>query len=205
METDMIINVGASTRPAGLYRAQPPQAALSAEDCSPAVKGTGRTNMDQPTRKQIRLTQYDYSLANAYFITICTEQRRNLFWENAGAGIACPEDVRLTQSGRIADAVIREIPTRYPAISVDRYVIMPNHIHLLLQIHTDSSGRPMVAPTVSTVVQQMKGKISKEIGRGIWQKGFYDHVIRGDKDYQEVWEYIEGNPSRWLEDKLYNK
>lgn len=77
---------------------------------------------------------------------------------------------------------IRDIPGYYPTITVDHAVIMPNHIHLLLQINTDIDGRPMAAPTISTVINQTKGVISKKAGFPVWQKGFYDHVIRGERD-----------------------
>lgn len=79
---------------------------------------------------------------------------------------------------------------------------MPDHVHLLLQIHSDENGRPMVAPTVATIVQQMKGYISKQIGNSIWQKGFYDHVIRTDAEYREVWEYIDNNPRKLVAQKM---
>jgi len=82
---------------------------------------------------------------------------------------------------------------------------MANHVHLLLQIISDNDGRPMAAPTISTIVNQMKGVISKRVGFTVWQKGFYDHVVRGNEDYREIWKYIEGNPSRWTEDKLYTE
>ena len=159
--------------------------------------------VELPTRKRNRLTQYDYSAPNAYFITICTTQRKNLFWKNLGAVINSPEDVPLTPYGDAVGRSIREIPKRYPMISVEKFVIMPNHVHLLLQINTDPDGRPMAAPTVSTVVNQMKGAATKRIGFSVWQKGFYDHIIRNDLDYQEVWRYIEGNPGKWSEDSLY--
>ncbi len=158
--------------------------------------------MEVPKRKQIRLPEYDFRTVNAYFVTICTKDRKNLFWENVGASIARPQDVRLSAYGEIVDKAISEIGNRYPAVSVDKYVIMPNHIHLLLQIHSDEDGRPMVAPTLSTVVQQMKGAVSKQVGFPLWQKGFYDHVVRGDRDYQDVWTYIEGNPMNYLEDTI---
>lgn len=89
-------------------------------------------------------------------------------------------------------------------ISVDAFVIMPNHIHLLLQINTDEDGRPMAAPTVSMVVNQMKGAVTKQIGHSVWQKGFYDHIIRGEKDYLDVQKYIEDNPYKWEEDEMYH-
>ena len=160
--------------------------------------------MEMPKRKANRLPEYDYSTPNAYFITICTDKRKNLFWSDVGAIIDRPENVPLTQLGRLAEQSIQEIPRRYPMISVDRYVIMPNHIHLLLQIHTDSNGRSMIAPTISTVVRLMKGAVRKTAGFPVWQKGFYDHVVRGDQDYLEIWNYIEGNPGKWAEDKLYS-
>ena len=159
--------------------------------------------MALPARKQNRLTDYDYCTANAYFITICSENRRNLFWSDVGAINDRPQDVPLTQYGKTVDFYINAIPSHYPSVSVDHYVIMPNHIHLLLQIHTDSNGRSMIAPTISTVVRLFKGTVSKQLGHSIWQKGFYDHVVRGEADYLEIWNYIEGNPGKWLEDKLY--
>ena len=154
-------------------------------------------------RKQNRLTEYDYSTPNAYFITICTENRENLFWTDVGAIIDRPDNVPLTNVGVIVRKSIEEIPKRYPAITVDHAVIMPNHIHLLLQIHTDADGRSMIAPTIATVVRLMKGTVSRQAGFAVWQKGFYDHVIRNDMDYRQVWDYIEGNPAGWTKDSLY--
>ena len=159
--------------------------------------------MELPIRKQNRLTEYDYSTPNAYFITICADKRKNLFWTDTGTIIDCPENVPLTNLGAIVRQSIEDIPKHYPVISVDHYVIMPNHVHLLLQIHSDSDGRSMIAPTISTVVRLMKGAVSKQAGFPIWQKGFYDHVIRNDMDYQKIWNYIEGNPGKWTEDRLY--
>ena len=159
--------------------------------------------MELPKRKQNRLTGYDYSAPNAYFITICTESRKNLFWTDVGAAIGRPENVPLTNLGMVVRQSIEDIPKHYPAISVDHYVIMPNHIHLLLQINTDADGRPMAAPTISTVINQAKGIVSKRAGFSIWQKGFYDHVIRSEQDYLDIWNYIEGNPSKWAEDNLF--
>ena len=159
--------------------------------------------MDLQKRKPNRLTEFDYSTPNAYFITVCTQNRNNLFWTDVRAAIDRPENIPLTDLGTIVKQVIHDIPKHYPAISVDHAVIMPNHIHLLLQINTDSDGRPMAAPTISTVINQTKGVISKKAGFSVWQKGFYDHVIRGKRDYLDIWNYIEGNPGKLVEDKLY--
>ena len=82
---------------------------------------------------------------------------------------------------------------------------MPTHIHLILQINTDENGRPMVAPTISTVIQQMKGYVTKQLSRSIWQKLFHDHVIRNENDYPIIWEYIENNPVQWELDCFYSE
>ncbi|MBE5784485.1 MAG: hypothetical protein E7330_01665 [Clostridiales bacterium] len=173
--------------------------------------------MELPKRKHNRLRKYDYSTPNAYFITICTKERKNLFWMNTRETIDCPENVPLTELGASVKEIIYDIPGYYPTITVDHAVIMPNHIHLLLRINTEQGGRPMAAPTgaaetrgrpmaaptISTVINQVKGAISKKAGFSVWQKGFYDHVIRGKRDYLDVWNYIEKNPGKWAEDKLF--
>ena len=101
------------------------------------------------------------------------------------------------------DQAIRDIPIHYAAIRIDHYVVMPNHVHLLLQIITDNDRQIMPAPTISVIVQQLKGIVTKQIGHSIWQKLFHDHVVRGEKDYLEIWNYIDGNPSRWEEDCFF--
>ena len=160
-------------------------------------------SVEFPKRKPNRLTEYDYSTPNAYFITICTKNRMNLFWTDVGAIIDRPDNVPLSNLGMIAQQSIEDIPKHYSAVSVNHSVIMPNHIHLLLQINTDVDGRPMAAPTISTVINQTKGIVSKKAGFSIWQKGFYDHVIRSEQDYLDIWNYIEGNPGEWAKDKLF--
>ena len=161
--------------------------------------------MNRPSRKRNRLENFNYSTPGAYFITICTKDRINLFWDNVGARIARPEDVELSEYGRITEEAIRNISQCYPAVAVDNYVIMPNHIHLLLRIESGADGRPLIAPTISTVVQQMKGYITKQIGRSIWQKLFHDHVIRSEAQYRKIWNYIDGNPIKWAEDCFYSQ
>lgn len=160
-----------------------------------------------PTRKKNRLEHYDYSSCGAYFITICTLQRQNCFWENipatVGATIGRPQDISLTRCGKVVQEAIEALPHTYPALSVDGYVIMPNHVHILLRVRADEFGRPMVAPTVSRVINQFKGVVSKKAEKAIWQKSFYDHIIRNREDYEEHLKYINENPVRWYYDELY--
>ena len=156
-----------------------------------------------PKRKRNRLENYDYSSCGAYFITVCTLEKQNCFWENVGAIIDRPQDVELSTYGKMVDQAIQNIPSAYPALSLESYVIMPNHIHLLLRVCADEYGRPLVAPTMSRVVKQLKGVVSKQAGISIWQKSFHDHIIRNREDYEEHLRYIYENPIRWCYDELY--
>lgn len=124
-------------------------------------------------------------------------RKTKFFWCNVGATIGRPQNMELSPYGKIAEEAINKIPQIYSSVKVDRYVIMPDHIHLLLVICADESGRPMVAPTMSRIVQQMKGYVTKRIGKSIWQKLFADHIIRNREDYEEHVKYIHENPMRW--------
>mgnify|MGYP003275685317 CR=1 FL=1 len=160
--------------------------------------------MALPKRKLNRLSGYDYSTCGAYFITICTQNRENLFWETVGATFGRPNDTEyLSKNGYIVDAEIKKIRKIYnDTVAVDKYVIMPNHIHMIIVLQKDG-GRPKVAPTISCVIQQFKGSITKQIGFSPWQKLFHDHVIRNEHDYEAVWQYIDENPLKWKNDCYY--
>ncbi len=161
--------------------------------------------MTMQSRKPNRLKNYDYSSNGMYFITVCTKNKEHYFGKIVGATIGRPSGMCLSYCGEITKTSIENIAEHYPAVSVDKYVIMPNHIHLILLINDiDNFGRPMVAPTVSTVIQQMKGYVSKQIGFSPWQKLFHDHIIRGEKDYEKIWDYIETNPAKWENDCFYS-
>ena len=121
----------------------------------------------RPQRKKNRLDNYDYSSCGAYFITVCTLERRNYFWENVGAIIDRPQDVELSPYGKMVDNAIQSVPSAYPTLSLESYVIMPNHIHLLVRVCADEYGRPLVAPTMSRVIKQLKGIVTKQAGRSI--------------------------------------
>jgi Transposase and inactivated derivatives len=157
--------------------------------------------MERATRKNARLKDYDYSRNGAYFITVCVKDGCEWLWENepVGARIARP----LTSAGKIIETSINEISVRYPMIEVLKYVIMPNHLHMILLINND--GRAMRAPTVSTVINQIKGYVTKQLGYSVWQKLFYDHIIRNEADYLRIWKYIDENPLKWEDDKYFSE
>lgn len=150
-----------------------------------------------PKRKQVRLKNYDYSASGYYFITVCTKDRKPLFWEFVGADIIRPN---LSKYGKIVNTAINAISSHYPNMEVDEYVIMHDHIHLILKIANDNkNGRMISAPTktIMTVIGQMKRWVSKEIGFPIWQKSYYEHVIRDENDYIEKAQYMLNNPLKW--------
>lgn len=113
--------------------------------------------------------------------------------------------VELLKYGKITDEAINKISVHYKNVNVDKCVIMPNHIHLILVIHNcDDSGRLIIAPTnVSTIVQQFKRYVSKKAGISLWQKSFHDHIVRNEFDYLRIWQYVDENPLRWHNDCYY--
>lgn len=161
--------------------------------------------MGMPNRKPNRLTHFDYSQPGYYFITICTKNHHSIL--RRGAQCAPAPLPPLTSAGLAAERFLLEIPVHYPMISVDHYVVMPNHVHLILVItagHIGTDGRTMCAPTVSRVVRGWKEAVTKQIGVSIWQKSFHDHIIRNETDYLRIWNYIDTNPAKWREDCYYN-
>ena len=160
--------------------------------------------MDLPERKPIRLRDYDYSSPGAYFITVCTRGKECVLSRIlVGEGLA-PPAVALTAIGRIVEEQLRLLPGRFPSLSVDRYVIMPNHIHLLLTLSGDSAGGAIPSPTITNMVGALKSQASRLSGAApLWQRSFYDHVIRNEDDYRQIAEYIETNPARWGDDRFH--
>lgn len=128
--------------------------------------------MQLQKRKNIRLKDYNYSNKGAYFITICIKERHNLLWENpVGASCARPFKIPLSNVGEIVEKEINKIESFYNNVVIDKYVIMPNHVHFIIIINDIENGRAKLAPTISRIIQQFKGSITKQIGFSIWQNG----------------------------------
>ena len=161
-------------------------------------------NDNLPKRKNIRLREHDYSEPGAYFITICTKDRKMLFSPVGADSI----------SARMIERTFLETIERYPHIESNVYVVMPNHFHAIIEI---SRADMESAPTISDIVQSFKRystleyiKMVKEgvvppFEKQIWQRGFYDHVIRDGRDYEEISKYIYENPLKWELDELYTE
>ena len=154
-----------------------------------------------PQRKPTRLRNFDYSTKGAYFITLCTEDRLQILSRIVGGDVpGAPKNVKLLPYGIVADKYIKQMNGFYENISVDQYVIMPNHIHILLFVCEGGSPRTSTptkqTSTVSHFVSTFKRFCNREYGENIWQRGFHDHVIRGREDYEEIAKYIYENPMR---------
>lgn len=144
-------------------------------------------------RKRLRLEEYDYSQNGAYFLTLCTQNRQECLSEISQENDMAT--VRLSEIGALVEAKVLQISTNYLNVSLDGYVIMPNHIHMILTLESSSIS-------ISRIIKQLKGVITKELGFSIWQKSFHDHVIRNYEDYLRLYEYIENNPAQWALDSL---
>ena len=170
--------------------------------------------MDLPKRKQPRLKGYDYSTSGAYFITICTHNRKCLLSHIVGAIHESPEN-KLTQYGQFAEEIIKALPDRFD-VSIPKYVIMPNHIHLIIEIMNDTDKRAIrESPLrynrscIDKIVGFFKMNVSKRIhttySDKVWQRSYHDHIIRGEEDYKKIWEYIDTNIIKWETDCFYSK
>ena len=160
--------------------------------------------MKQGPRKRIRLAGYDYSRVGAYFVTVCVTDRAPIFWQEGPVGQGlCP---CLSPRGLIAEEEIKALPDRFPVVRIEKYVIMPDHIHMLLTLKRQGQSP---CPTLGAVVGAYKSISTKRInreqgtpGEKIWQAPYYEHIVRGEDDFLAIWEYIERNPIRWQEKGL---
>jgi putative transposase len=161
-----------------------------------------------PARKHIRLRDFDYSSANGYFITVCVKNFNCHFGEVKN-GI-----MRLSDIGNIAAYYLQSIPQIRKDTVLDEFIVMPNHLHCIIELrhrsflseNVNQFARP-VAGSVSMIINQYKGAVKKwcnENGFGDfnWQGKFYDHVIRDNKEYWAIKNYIINNPANWRRDQL---
>ena len=167
-----------------------------------------------PKRKELRLKQYDYSTAGAYFITICVQDRKRILSDvippTTAVGVGALDDpkifpLRLTETGKIVEKHLLA-SENIPGVKIDRFVIMPDHVHVIVFLdpskykkRQDGSSR---APTPTNemlphVISTFKRFCNKEIGSNIFQRGYMEHIVRDRDDYEARVKYIFENPIRW--------
>ena len=178
---------------------------------------------DWVQRKPLRLRGYDYGKPGYYFVTVCTAVRGETILAEispepqtvgaaalggpspifAGPGLNAPANwtITLTDIGKVVRQHIENINTTYgERAGIDCYVIMPDHVHIVVWIHTLGNRPPRAAaPTVtlSGIVNALKGLSSKKAGYRLWQRSYYDHIIRSQEDLEATRQYILDNPQKW--------
>ena len=158
---------------------------------------------NHPNRKKLRLEAYDYASSGYYFITICNKRKQHLFGKIVGNGLDRSE-LHLSDLGKLAEQQLLAIPNHFCGVSIDQYVIMPNHIHVIFILNpTACTERSRPFPTVSTIVGLYKSGVSRVAGFSVWQSSFHDHIIRNQQDYTEIASYIANNPRKWLMDRYH--
>ena len=175
-----------------------------------------------PKRKKGRLTGYDYSANGSYYITVCTKDKQHILGHSVGGGVLDAPYVRLSKYGAMVRDALLEMDTFYDDITINHYVIMPNHIHFILSICGEGGPSRTPAPTNESLpghgssraptptnarlpafLSAWKRLTNKKAGFSLWQRGYYDHIIRCEADYLRIWQYMDENPVRWTEDEYY--
>ncbi|MEK7747595.1 MAG: transposase [Nitrospirota bacterium] len=158
-------------------------------------------------RHSIRLRGYDYTQAGAYFVTICTQDRKCLL------GDIMNEEMQLNDAGRIMANTWAWLATQYAYVELDAWIVMPNHLHgIIVILNDDGRGGSRTAPTTQPVTRKPLGQLigafktvstkrinelSGSSGIPIWQRNYYEHIIRDEKSLQQIREYIINNPLQW--------
>ena len=157
----------------------------------------------KPKRKSLRLESYDYSTPGAYFITVCTENKRKILGNLVGHDACDVPHIELSAYGEALEKHIGFMSKKYEHITIEKYVIMPDHFHLLLRItdrncqkHGVSQASRPTKSEVAKFISLLKRYCNKDYGKNIWQTSYYDHIVRNEKDYLDIIQYIENNPIR---------
>ncbi len=142
---------------------------------------------------------------SAYFITLCTKNRMELFWERIGAGpIRRPSDFlnnyRLSDIGNMVNAAILAIPEKHDGVRVEKYVVMPNHVHILAVFEPGADGR---SATPAAVANGVRSAVTDRTGISIWDRAVSNQAVNSEKEYRETWAYIDTNPQQWEHDCYY--
>ena len=190
-------------------------------------------------RRSIRLKNYDYSANGAYYVTICTQDKLCFFGEIevknddvsnginqnlVGAGLVSARVTQDTEKpkmvlndiGKMVDTVLHQTMLMFECVELTKYIIMPNHIHMILLIDNRADTRPAPTTKLGDVISAFKSKSTTEyiyavksglfppFNKRIWQRNYYEHIVRNYDDIKRICYYIDHNPSTWVEDKYYN-
>lgn len=157
-------------------------------------------------RRSIRLRGFDYTQEGAYFVTVCTQNRICLFGEVVG------EEMRLNETGVLVQTVWNGLPDHYSHVELDAFVIMPNHVHGVVVLAragfkpprttapTTRHGLPEIVRAFKTFSARRINAMRATPGTSVWQRNYYEHIIRDDAAFDRIRQYIIENPARWADD-----
>ena len=162
------------------------------------------------SRKQLRIPYFDYSQNSAYFVTVCTYNRKNIL----GSVSEINSKLRVYPNicGEMIAQTLKSLEEKYPGINIDCFCVMPNHLHFIL-FKLDSNSNLYLSDIIKWFKTQTTNKFIKLVKSGkavpfekhVWQRGYYEHIIRNERDLEEIRKYIEENPIKWIFDKYYNE
>lgn len=170
-----------------------------------------RDDRAYPRRRSIRLSGYDYTSAGAYFVTICAQNGECLFGRIGEDGLS------LNEAGQMVDAAWQRLPERFPTLKLDAHVIMPNHFHAVLWIVENDvdDGNAAHRPALGAIIGAFKSLTTQHFIRGVrergwrpfdgrvWQRNYWEHVVRNEESLNDIRRYIQTNPERWIHDRLH--
>jgi len=180
------------------------------DSCQPGCSNMNKCNNQIRRRKPQRLAGYDYSLSGYYFVTICTKSKMEHF------GTILDGKMILSSVGKVVDKIWISIPDYYENVTIDEYIVMPNHIHGIVVIDGVESGTGhFPVPTnqryglLSKIINSFKFVVSKELRRNRmcpnfgWHRSYHDHIIRNEESLHAIRQYIQSNPLKWQLDRYY--
>ena len=191
----------------------------------------GQYNPDIHHRRSIRLKEYDYSKSGYYFITICCQNRECFFGQIVGATLVvaqktefhengeAPKEIvhtiTLTDAGKMIQTEWEALPTRFTNIQLHEFIVMPNHFHAIIEIITGNNEQPQHKPTIGEIIAAFKSLTTVKYIEGVkvsgwkrfevrlWQRNYYEHIIRTSAAFDNIANYIINNPAKWVEDRFY--
>jgi len=167
-----------------------------------------------PVRKYPRLKKYDYSQSGSYFVTFCVKNRYELLGRVVEAKINAPQSVKLTDLGEVVQQSIEFMKNSNSGVKVPKYVIMPNHVHMIITLTTSATEKTVGhgSPTLQSLVGRIKSYTANRWNEmcsskylTFWQRSFHEHIIRNDSEYLTICQYIDDNPTKWNDDEYYNQ
>jgi len=163
-----------------------------------------------PVRKNIRLKNYNYSSNGAYFITICTENMCKTLGNIVGGGVLDAPRIQLSQYGEVVEKHLLAINSHYDDLNIEKYVIMPNHVHMIILIYNEKEiGASRTPPPtraneyIPRFISTLKRFVHKDCGFQLFQRGYHERIIRNDAQYLNRWQYIDNNLVKWADDDYY--